>query len=355
MKLKSQVDKPDYKIPTMTEVEAMPWNGYNVVSTFSGVGGSCLGYRMAGYRVLWANEFMPAAQEIYKLNHPNSILNTDDIRDVTGQDILNAIDGQEIDIFDGSPPCDSFSTAGKKSKLWGKEKKYYEKTQSTDDLFFDYARLIKETQPKVFIAENVSGLVKGVSKGYFKIILQALRDCGYNVKARLLDAQWLGVPQARQRVIFIGVRNDLNLEPVFPSPLSYNYLVIDAIPDVLDESDDKITSDNDLRPYKAYSLWLETEMGKNHPVRFNLTRLHPYRPCPTLTTRNNPGEGALYHPIHPRVMTIDELKLLQSFPSDFDFIGDVSKQRARIGLSVPPVMMSHIANTVRHQILDKVK
>ena len=85
-------------------------------------------------------------------------------------------------------------------------------------------------KPKVFVAENVSGLVKGVAKGYFKEILSKLKECGYNVRTRLLDAQWLGVPQRRQRLFFIGVRDDLGIEPAFPKPLPYRYSVRDACP-----------------------------------------------------------------------------------------------------------------------------
>ncbi|KKL26718.1 hypothetical protein LCGC14_2392520, partial [marine sediment metagenome] len=85
-----RTDKPAYLIPSIEEIEAYPWNGYTVVSTFSGAGGSCLGYRMAGFKVRWASEFIPAAQEVYRLNHLNSILGTRDIRQVLPQDILDA-------------------------------------------------------------------------------------------------------------------------------------------------------------------------------------------------------------------------------------------------------------------------
>lgn len=224
--------KPPYRVPSMAEIGAIPWNGFTAVSTFSGCGGSSLGYKMAGFKVLWANEFIPAAQEVYRLNHPNTILDTRDIRQVKAQDILDAIGMQpgELDLFDGSPPCASFSTAGKREAGWGKVKNYSDTKQRTDDLFFEYARLVKGIQPRVFVAENVSGLVKGTAKGYFKLILQELKNCGYNVKAKVLDAQWLGVPQMRQRLIFIGVRNDLGVEPAFPKPLSYQYTVRDALP-----------------------------------------------------------------------------------------------------------------------------
>jgi DNA (cytosine-5)-methyltransferase 1 len=154
----------------MTEVERREWNGYEVISTFSGCGGSCLGYRMAGFRVLWASEFIPAAQKVYKMNHSKSALDTRDIRDVDAEEILDTVDREpgKIDILDGSPPCSDFSAAGKGSEGWGEVKDYSDTRQRVDDLFFEYARILNGLKPKVFVAENVRGLVRGKSKGYFK-------------------------------------------------------------------------------------------------------------------------------------------------------------------------------------------
>lgn len=228
--------KPPYRVPTMEEIRELPWNGLTAASTFSGTGGSSLGYRMAGYRVLYANEFVEAARESYRSNAADyTYLDDRDIRAVTAEDILEkcGLGVGELDLFDGSPPCSDFSTAGKRSKGWGKEKAYSDdKVQRVDDLFFEYARLVGGIQPKVFVAENVSGLIKGTAKGYFLEILAALKACGpgYRVSARLLDAQWLGVPQARQRLIFVGVRSDLDVEPVHPKPLPYRYSIRDALP-----------------------------------------------------------------------------------------------------------------------------
>jgi DNA (cytosine-5)-methyltransferase 1 len=218
----------------MEDIRGMDWNGVNVVSTFAGGGGSSTGYRMTGAHVLYANEFVSAAAHTYQTNaRPQTIVDTTDVRKVTGAAILEQIGlgVGELDIFDGSPPCSAFSTAGRRESGWGKAKEYSDdKVQVVDDLFFEYARLVREIQPKVFVAENVSGLVKGAAKGYFLRILQALRACGYQVEAKLLDASWLGVPQARQRLIFIGVRNDLGRQPVFPKPWPYRYAVRDVLP-----------------------------------------------------------------------------------------------------------------------------
>ena len=112
----------------------------------------------------------------------------------------------ELDVLDGSPPCEPFSTAGLRDKTWGEIREYSGERQRTDDLFFEFARLVDGIRPRCFAAENVTGLVKGRAKGQFKRIMARLRACGYVVAARVLDAAWLGVPQSRQRVIIVGVR-----------------------------------------------------------------------------------------------------------------------------------------------------
>src|SRR5210317_2070165 len=114
--------KAPYRVPTMQEIAAIEPNGYNVISTFAGGGGSSLGYRMAGYRVLWANEFIESARETYSANKANyTTVDGRDIREVTATEILETvgINKGDLDILDGSPPCASFSTAGKRHKGWG--------------------------------------------------------------------------------------------------------------------------------------------------------------------------------------------------------------------------------------------
>jgi DNA (cytosine-5)-methyltransferase 1 len=189
---------------------------------------------MAGFKVVWANEFVPAAQESYRANmSSDAILDCRDIRLVQPEEILQAtgLARGELDLFDGSPPCQAFSTAGKREKGWGHEKTYeHGASQCNETLFDEYIRLLRGLNPKTFVAENVSGLVKGTAKGWFIEVLRALKASGYRVTARLLDAQWLGVPQMRQRIIFVGVREDLHLDPAHPEPLPYRYSVRDALP-----------------------------------------------------------------------------------------------------------------------------
>lgn len=353
--------KPHYKVPLMSEIEKISYNGYDVVSTFSGGGGSCLGYRMAGYHVIYANEFVEEAQKTYRANHKNTYLDCRDIRTVTPESILE-ITGKkkgEIDLFDGSPPCCAFSTAGKREKSWGKQREYSDnKAQKIEDLFEEYIRLLNGLQPKTFVAENVSGMVKGTAIGYFKYYLQKMKDCGYNVKAQLLNAKWLGVPQSRERIIFIGVRKDLEKEPVHPKPLSYCYTLGDALKDLKQDEEEREVL---LGQYEssAYGRALRN-IPPNPPKAmqsdryFNLCRASMFAPCPTVTQMGGVAAGVC-HPIENRRFTIPELKRITSIPDDFILTGKYTQKWERLGRMVPPVMMKHIAETIKTEILDKCK
>lgn len=372
----------------MEEINALPYNGYRVASTFSGGGGSSLGYRMGGFLVVWASEFIEAARQTYRANFPNTIIDPRDVRQVQPKDFLKAtgLTVGELDILDGSPPCASFSTAGKRDKHWGEAKKYSDTVQRTDDLFFEFARLVKGLQPKVFIAENVSGLVKGRAKGYFKKILAALKDCGYDVAVRLLDAQWLGVPQQRQRIFFVGVRDDIGLPPVFPSPLPFRYSLGEAVPwvrkglfgrngwlsserpsptvsaqlpwspNTSSQGLHIVEAETDIARFAIGREWDNLAPGKKSGKYLNLVRPALNRPCPTITsTGATLGAASVVHPTEKRKLSIEELKRICGFPDDFVLTGTFSQQWERAGRSVPPVMMSHIAATIRDEILAKIR
>lgn len=410
----------------MQEVaEVRGTNGYRVISTFSGCGGACLGFEMDGYEILYASEFVEAARDTYAANHPGVIIDPRDIRNVTGEDILKqvGVSKGEIDVLEGSPPCASFSTAGSREKAWGKVKQYSDTSQRADDLFFEYTRLIEEIQPKVFTAENVSGLVKGKAIGYFKEIIREMRSHGYEVGAKVLDASYLGVPQARQRLIFVGVRKDLveqyGVKPEFPKPLPYRYAIKEVLDidgrvihdtsgqfsegDVTDKPINTITTANahwhirepelsvtedpetgkDLRlkadatddafpeyvthdpetgqdvridNYAIANEWDKLGPGEQSEKYFQLVKPHPDKPIGTITaTAGGIGAAGSTHPTQKRKFTLQELRALSSFPADFTLTGNYAQRWERIGRSVPPLMSRAIAETIRTQILDKIK
>ena len=372
--------KPPYSVPNMAEIAALPWNGFKVASTFSGAGGSCLGYRMAGFKVVWANEFVPMAQESYKANAlPDCVLDGRDIKHIQPHDILAAtgLKVGELDLFDGSPPCQAFSTAGKREKGWGKEKTYeHGATQKNETLFDEYIRLLRGLQPKVFVAENVSGLVKGTAKGMFLQIFAAMKASGYRVTCRVLDAQWLGVPQQRQRTIFIGVREDLNREPVHPLPLPYRYSVRDALPWII--SHQQVTGGawqyekrNDepsfaVRAQGVGQLVVEAETDisryaigdgiEQHGVfKEGIRRSSLDVSSPSITVQGLGAKRREAVTIEKRKFTIAELRRICAFPDDFILCGSYAQQWERLGNSVPPVMMQAIATTVRDKILMQIK
>lgn len=327
--------KPAYRIPTMAEVTALPWNGFTVASTFSGCGGSSLGYRMAGYRVLYANEFVDAARDCYARNKAShTVLDGRDIRDVRAADLLDALNMAvgDLDLMDGSPPCASFSSSGIGPEGWGKIRKYSDRKQRTDDLFHEFVRLLKGVQPRTFIAENVSDLVKGKAKGYFLEILAALKGAGYRVSAKLLDAQWLGVPQDRERLIFAGVRNDLGLSPAHPAPLDYQYTVAELLPHVCRVKVGGYANkwERSTRPAPTFLASDATSSPTAYLSSGGFVEL-------TDDTR--------------RKWTIEEGRLICSFPADFVLTGDFAQQWERMGRAVPPLMMRSIAETVQNRVL----
>jgi DNA (cytosine-5)-methyltransferase 1 len=340
--------KPPYNVPTVEQIRAIAPNSYRVASTFSGAGGSSTGYRLAGFKVVWANEFVQRARTTYKANWPDTLVDHRDIRKIQPADFFHdtGIGEGELDVFDGSPPCVSFSASGSRHASWGVVRKYSDTTQRTDDLFQEYARLLKGIQPRVFVAENVSGLVRGYAIGYFKEILAKLKSCGYRVAARTLDAQALGVPQIRKRLIFIGVREDLDTEPVHPKPLTYSYTIADAL------------------PYIVKYVMRDRVDKKKFNMRYH-AKLHPITTVVAIglgswvytVTRDDPEQKFLdgsEEPRHPEHFTINEIKALCSFPSDYKLTGNYKQQWERLGRAVPPLMMFQIAKTVRDQILDKI-
>lgn len=372
--------RPAYRVPTMRQIAATPPGRHVVATTFAGGGGSSLGYRMAGLRVAFANEVVPEAADCYRANAaPYTVVDTTDVRDLRAETVLDAVEAltgaRELDVLDGSPPCMSFSTAGKRHKGWGKVGAHTDGTfQVSDDLFFVYAALVAAVRPRVFIAENVPGMARGVAVGYFNRVLAMLTDAGYRVSVRLLDAQWLGVPQARRRLIFQGVRDDApaGLEPAFPLPLPYRYSVRDACPWIESQGDNGGFGKGAMRPAVQPSPVIgaspQTGNGRFGPAQvtarppgIRLQRgpkapvaLAPFdAPAPTIAAAGvgNVREYQATIGAERRQLSLAELRRLCSFPDDFVLTGTRLEGWARLGNAVPPLMMRHIATAVETAIL----
>jgi DNA (cytosine-5)-methyltransferase 1 len=310
---------------------------FKVISTFSGCGGSSLGYKMADGKVLLAVEWDDNAVETYRLNFPDTPIFHGDIAKLSVDECcrLAGISPGELDILDGSPPCQGFSTAGKRNI-----------DDPRNQLFREYVRLLQGLQPKVFIMENVSGMVKGKMKLLFAEILSELKASGYNVKARLMNAMYYRVPQSRQRMIFIGVRKDLDIEPSHPNPqttpISYRQAV-----EGLTAHDQTAKLPSSLRSQR----WRETSQGDAHKERFSLLRLSWNKPAPTILKVS--GSGGHMHPDECRLLSVGELRRCASFPDEHKFAGSWDNAVCRIGNSVPPLLMKAIAEHIRDNILSK--
>lgn len=291
-------------------------NAPTVISTFAGCGGSSLGYSMAGYRELLAVEWEQNAVDTFKLNFPDVPVLHEDIAKVTVEDVLKrtGLKPGELDIFDGSPPCQGFSTAGKR-----------EMNDDRNQLFREYVRLLRGLQPKVFVMENVSGMVKGKMKLIFAECLRELKASGYIVSARLLNAMYFHVPQSRQRMIFIGVRNDLGIEPSHPKAQGAPIVVKKVLP-ILHLDYDTKGQFSEMDIDTARKVFPSVTKGNRHHFFADF------------------GQGK-------RKLKISEVQLFASFPIGMRYVGSDSNAWERIGNSVPPLMMRAIASHIKQEIL----
>lgn len=311
-----------------------------VISTFSGCGGSSLGYKLAGFKELLAIDFDKNSVETFKLNFPEISVWQRDITEVKAQEILDFcnIKKGELDLLDGSPPCQGFSTAGRRKVL-----------DPRNRLFESFVYLIHELQPKVFIMENVSGQIKGTMKGVFKEILTTLKKENYQVKVKLMNAKYYQVPQSRERLIYIGIRNDLNKEPIFPIPSLKTISVRESLKNVVNKTYAKDLTENILN---LWDLLKRDETGDKYKGKnryFNWTKINPNKPIRTIAKKEG---GCLLHWREKRFLTIEEAKRLCSFPDDFQFIGNYRQQWARLGNAVMPNFMKAIALNIKENILN---
>lgn len=318
-------------------------NGLKVFGTFICGGGSTMGYKLAGFEHLGGVEIDPPIADVYKANHSPKLLYNEDIRVFNSRDNLPT-ELYDLDILDGSPPCSSFSMAGSREKAWGKEKQFREgqAVQTLDDLVFVYCETIKKLRPKVFLLENVKGIIQGNAKAYSKKIVKTMTEAGYVVQVFLLNAASMGVPQKRERVFFIGYQKELGYKPL---KLVFNE---DAIPfKFVDEGQVKRKPIRDgIKDY--YKI---TPMGKCvstvHPkgMYFGTYKQHPEMVSNTCIADS--GGGIMLHPTEDGYLTDNEYIQIGTYPLDYNFKSIDPKYL--IGMSVPPVMTAQIATQIAYQ------
>lgn len=316
-----------------------------VISTFAGCGGSSLGYKWAGFHELLAVDFDPHAVETFKVNFDVSCW-LEDVRNITGKQILDfcKIRKGDLGVLDGSPPCQGFSTAGKRKV-----------TDVRNDLAWEFIRLIKELQPRAFVMENVSGMVKGGMRGVFNEILKQMKTTDYHVEVHKLNAMYYGIPQSRERIIFIGMRDGQKVK--WPERQKV-ITVKEAIGDLGNEQDvnkDHVWIDEspEGRNTKTWHLANQAKQGEKYAGHHR--RLRWRRPASTVTTGGLDGMPPYLrsidcHPLYTRTFSVLEYKRIMGFPDRFVLLRPVLKRWNVLGNSVPPRMIQAIAGCVKEAL-----
>lgn len=292
-----------------------------VVSLFSGAGGLDLGFTMAGHEIVWANDVYEDAVKTYRRNLGDHIV----CKDIA---LVDAADIPDCDIIIGGFPCQGFSVANVKRHV----------DDERNVLYKQLIRIIEAKKPKFFLAENVKGLTNLAKGAVFQMILSDFRALGYQVDFRVLNAADFGVPQTRQRVIIVGVRNDVDFTYNFPHP-THSKTGADGLPKWVSVSkalagipDPDQPNDLPNHEYSKYKLNFNGYLGHR--------QLDPEKPAPTVTARgdNKGGVVILPHPNAERRMSCRELARIQSFPLDYEFYGNRSSVYRQIGNAVPPLL-----------------
>lgn len=323
------------------------------IELFAGAGGLALGLEQAGIKTLQYVEFDKACCETLRLNRPEWNVVCDDIHNVDFTEFRG-----KIDIVSGGFPCQAFSYAGKKLG--------FEDTRGT--LFHEFARCIQEVQPKMFLAENVRGLVSHDHGRTLETILTVFESLGYSVQKQILNACYYGVGQKRERIVIIGIRNDLDIHFEYPEPDKEWTTIRTALKDC-PKSQGVEYSD---RKKKVLALvppggcWVDLPedvakeyMGKSYYSgggrRGMARRISWDEPCLTLTCSPSQKQTERCHPEETRPFTVRESARIQSFPDDWNFCGGIGDQYKQIGNAVPVEMARRIGVQLYKAIDDYKK
>ena len=327
----------------------------NIISLFSGCGGLDLGFEKAGYDIPIANEFDKNIWKTFEINHPNTKLLKEDIRKLD-----SSIFPKDIDGIIGGPPCQSWSEAG---SLKGIE-------DDRGKLFYDYIRILKSTQPKFFLAENVSGMLADRHSTAVKNILKMFEECGYNVTLTLVNAKDYGVAQERKRVFYIGFRKDLNIKFDFPKGSTVDDSKKITLKDVIWDLKDTAIPAEDKNQHNPKAInnneyytgsYSPIFMSRNRVKSWNeqaftvqasgrQCQLHPQAPKMIKVGKNAckfvDGKENLY-----RRMTIREIARIQGFPDTFKFeYKNTNDAYKMIGNAVPVNLAYEIACAIKNTL-----
>jgi DNA (cytosine-5)-methyltransferase 1 len=325
---------------------------YSVVDLFAGVGG--LSYAFShddAFDLVMANEIDREISHAYELNHPGVKMLCCDIKKLTEEEIKKHIK-VPVDIVVGSPPCQSFSTLGKR--------KNDEKAQ----LFNDFCRVLRILEPKIFIFENVTGILSMQKGTLFKTILDEFSKIGYELKYKILNAAEYGVPQIRERVILVGTRGKNNFE--FPPPthgagLKPFVTLADAIGNMPAGLCDNTPPKNAdylkkimlALPDGGTKFDLPPELRPKSGYGNTYAKLWWNKPSTTITRNFGcVSSSRCIHPRESRALSTREGARLQSFPDDYVFFGSRSKKNLEIGNAVPPLLSVALARQVKKFFLD---
>jgi DNA (cytosine-5)-methyltransferase 1 len=338
------IEKPTYSVPSMSEI-AKRDNGLTAVSTFSGAGGSSIGLRQAGWRIPYAVEFIDSARDTYSANAPSTFVDSRDIRTIQASDILDRLGLRpgDLDLFEGSPPCSSFSSANtvKSTRIGNAKVKDYSDgvQQQTDDLFDEWLRLVEGLRPRAILAENVPGMLQlDDAVPMLRHVTDTLDSLGYRLNVAIRSSMHYGSATARKRLIFMGVRRDVLADRALPDParLPVGFTLRDALDSLPVESPaDEIEHAAKVAPSHRKE-WEKIRPGESSDFIFQVTRCSWDAPMPTITVRGSVGGADPLHPDVCRKFTPTEVKWATGFPADFVLTGKPSQRYERIARAVPP-------------------
>lgn len=318
----------------------------NFVEVCAGAGGLGLGFMKEGFRPLLLNELNPKCCQTLEMNHAELAENIKNC-DMSSLDLS----GMNPDILMGGVPCQPFSHAGKRRGL----------DDSRGGLFFSFARLVRQCEPKFFLVENVKGLVthdRGRTLGGLLGLLAA--DGGYRVQYRVLDASDYEVPQRRQRVIIVGVRSNLDFKYEFPEASERKVLLKDVLKDVpmsnipsYSDSKRRVMelvpqggNWNDL-PQDIKESYMGAAIRSGGGKTGFARRLSMDSYSPTLTTSPSQKATEACHPLETRPLTVREYARIQTFPDSYEFAGSIADQYRQIGNAVPVSMAKYLAKSFK--------